>query len=159
MAPPRTVGSWAETRHSTPSTTPIPTIDDAPTWYSVPQAARAASSRKAESRSSRSSMRSRAEELAPLSVALDVALASAGPGRGQLLVDAVERLGQGALVGPEGVRGRVDGGGRGWAWESLDCGPDRVALPPDVGRIGPMTFAPRHVAVRPGTKQAPEPTW
>ena len=49
MAPPRTVGSWAEIRHSTPSTTPIPTIDDAPTVYSVPHAARGPSSRKAVS--------------------------------------------------------------------------------------------------------------
>ena len=31
MAPPRTVGSWAPIRHSTPSTTPMPTIEDAPT--------------------------------------------------------------------------------------------------------------------------------
>ena len=30
MAPPRTVGSWALMRHSTPSTTPIPTIERGP---------------------------------------------------------------------------------------------------------------------------------
>ncbi len=60
MAPPRTVGSWAVMRHSTPSTTPMPVTDDAPTVYSVPQPASAQSSRKAVSGSSKSSIRSRA---------------------------------------------------------------------------------------------------
>ena len=31
LAPPRTVGSFAVTRHSTPSTTPIPVTREAPT--------------------------------------------------------------------------------------------------------------------------------
>ena len=51
------------------------------------------------------------QQLAPLPVALHVALAPAGPGGGQLLVDRPDGLGQGAGVGPEGVRVRVDGGG------------------------------------------------
>ena len=60
MAPPRTVGSVAFTRHSTPSTTPMPMIDEAPTVYWVPQAANGHSSRNGESRSRSSSTRSRA---------------------------------------------------------------------------------------------------
>ena len=61
--PPRTVGSWAMITHSTPDTTPMPVTMTAPTLNSVPHAARAESSRKGESRSTRSSMRSRASSL------------------------------------------------------------------------------------------------
>ena len=63
MAPPRTVGSWADTRHSTPSTTPMPRMEEAPTVYWVPQAAKGHSSRKGASRSTSSSIRSRAVSL------------------------------------------------------------------------------------------------
>jgi hypothetical protein len=58
-APPLTVGSLAETTHSTPLTTPIPVTTLAPTVNSVPHAASGESSRKGASRSRRSSMRSR----------------------------------------------------------------------------------------------------
>ena len=87
MAPPRTVGSWAEIRHSTPSTTPIPTIDDAPTVYSVPQAARGAELEEGGVPVEQQLDALAGQELAPLAVPLHVALAAAGPGRGQLLVD------------------------------------------------------------------------
>src|SRR3954454_3928529 len=60
IAPPRTVGSWVMSTHSTPATTPIPVITLAPTVNSVPQAASGESSRNAESRASSSSSRSRA---------------------------------------------------------------------------------------------------
>ena len=63
MAPPRTVGSLAEMRHSTPSTTPIPVTDEPPTVYSVPQPASGQSSKKAVSGSRRSSIRSRGGSL------------------------------------------------------------------------------------------------
>lgn len=63
LAPPRTVGSFAVIRHSTPSTTPIPVTSDAPTAYSLPQAASGDSSRNGVSGSSSSSMRSRASSL------------------------------------------------------------------------------------------------
>ena len=63
IAPPRTVGSVALMRHSTPSTTPMPSTDAAPTVYWVPQAANGQSSRNGASRSTSSSMRSRAVSL------------------------------------------------------------------------------------------------
>ncbi len=63
MAPPRTVGSVALTRTSTPSTTPMPSTEEAPTVYWVPHAANGQSSRKGASRSSSSSIRSRAVSL------------------------------------------------------------------------------------------------
>ncbi len=62
-APPRTVGSLAVMRHSTPLTVPMPVISEAPTAYSLPQAARGDSSRKGVSSSSSSSTRSRARSL------------------------------------------------------------------------------------------------
>src|SRR5438270_864937 len=58
-APPRTVGSWARSTHSTSLTTPIPVTTAAPTSYSVPLAASGESSRKGASWSQSSSMRSR----------------------------------------------------------------------------------------------------
>ena len=70
MAPPRTVGSLAETRHSTPSTTPMPMIEAAPTWYSVPHAARGASSRKAVSAVQQQLDPLAGEQLAPFAVAV-----------------------------------------------------------------------------------------
>ncbi len=160
MAPPRTVGSWAETRHSTPSTTPIPTIEDAPTGYSVPQAA---SGRELEE--GRVAVEEQldplpGQELAPLPVPGHVALAAAGPGRRQLLVDDLERLDEGALVGPEGLRARVDGGGEDGhgvggrrrpgrqrvGVVSVGAGGSgcRVARSRRRGKNRPMNFAPRH---------------
>jgi hypothetical protein len=59
IVPPRTVGSWPITTHSTPDTTPIPVSTDAPTVNSVPHAASAESSRNGLSGSSSSSTRSR----------------------------------------------------------------------------------------------------
>ena len=71
--------------------------------------------------------------LAPLPVPGDVALAAAGPGRGQLGVDEVEPLAQGALVLPERLRAGVDcsgeyGHGRWDPWSGR-FRVDRVALP------------------------------
>jgi hypothetical protein len=62
-APPRTVGSLAITRHSTPSTTPMPVTTLPPTGKSVPQPATGDSSRNGASRSSSSSIRSRGSSL------------------------------------------------------------------------------------------------
>ena len=62
-APPFTVGSLAETMHSTPSTTPMPVTSDAPTVKSEPQPASGDSSRKADPGSTSSSIRSRAVSL------------------------------------------------------------------------------------------------
>ncbi len=62
-APPFTVGSLATIMHSTPSTTPMPVMREAPTVKSVPHAARLDSSRKGASGSSNSSIRSRAVSL------------------------------------------------------------------------------------------------
>ncbi len=63
LAPPRTVGSLAVIRHSTPSTTPMPVTSEAPTVWSLPQAASGDSSRKGVSGSRSSSTRSRARSL------------------------------------------------------------------------------------------------
>ena len=63
MAPPSTVGSWPQTTHSTPETTPMPETNPPPTLKSVPQPASGLSSRKGASRSSKSSMRSRMRSL------------------------------------------------------------------------------------------------
>src|SRR5918994_1708201 len=62
-APPFTVGSLAVTRHSTPSTTPIPVTSEAPMVKSEPQPASGDSSRNAEPGSRSSSIRSRAVSL------------------------------------------------------------------------------------------------
>ena len=88
MAPPRTVGSWAEMRHSTPSTTPIPTTDDAPTVYSVPHAGQRGQLEKGGVPVDQQLDPLTGQQLAPVTVALHIALATAGPGRRQLLVDA-----------------------------------------------------------------------
>ena len=63
IAPPRTVGSFATIRHSTPSTTPMPVTVLAPTGKSVPNAATDDSSRNGLSGSSSSSIRSRGSSL------------------------------------------------------------------------------------------------
>ena len=110
MAPPRTVGSWAETRHSTPSTTPIPTIEDAPTVYSVPHAGQRGELEKGRIAVDQQFDPLPGQQLAPVPVPLHVAFATPGPGQGQLLLDPVHRLFEGSLVGPEGLRARVDGG-------------------------------------------------
>ncbi len=57
------VGSLAVSTHSTPETTPMPEIMLPPRPNSVPQAQSGAISRNGESRSRRSSMRSRAMSL------------------------------------------------------------------------------------------------
>ena len=58
LVPPLTVGSLATSRHSTPSTTPMPVTTLAPTVKSVPHAASGLSSRNGESGSSSASIRS-----------------------------------------------------------------------------------------------------
>src|SRR3954468_8637009 len=63
LEPPFTVGSFAVIRHSTPATTPIPVTRLAPTVKLDPQPASGESSRKYESGSRSSSMRSRASSL------------------------------------------------------------------------------------------------
>ena len=85
--PPLTVGSLATIRHSTPSTTPIPSTTLAPTVKGVPHAASGLSSRNGESGSISSSMRSRGGQLAAVVVALDVLLAAAADGLGVLGVE------------------------------------------------------------------------
>ena len=136
MAPPRTVGSWAEMRHSTPSTTPIPVTDDAPTVYSVPQAARGDELEEGRVPVEQQLDALAGQQLAPLAVALHVALAAPGPGQGQLLVDRVDRLEQGAPVGPEAPGIRVDGGGEdGHGGVAYGVGVATAA-----GRIGPPTW-------------------
>ncbi len=62
-APPRTVGSFAVMTHSTSSITPIPDTTLAPTGNSLPHAASGDSSRKGESGSISSSIRSLASSL------------------------------------------------------------------------------------------------
>ena len=74
LVPPLTVGSLATSRHSTPSTAPMPATTLAPTVKSVPHAASGLSSRNGESGSSSSSMRSRGGQLAAVVVAFDVLL-------------------------------------------------------------------------------------
>jgi len=61
--PPFTVGSLAMSTHSTPSMTPIPVTMLPPIWNWVPHAASGDSSRNGASRSTSSSMRSRANSL------------------------------------------------------------------------------------------------
>ena len=86
------------------------------------------------------------QQLAPLLVPGHVALAAAGPGRGQLLVDLVDGLGEGALRWPgrlsefgSMVVARTGMGGRGRRGRRA-CGAGgpagRIARA-DVGRIGP----------------------
>ena len=69
---------------------PVTTL--APTVKSLPHAASGDSSRNGESGSSSASMRSRASELAPGAVALDVLGAAAGARLAQLLVELGELL-------------------------------------------------------------------
>ena len=63
LVPPLTVGSLATIKHSTPQTTPMPVTALAPIVNALPQAASGLSSRKGESGSMSSSMRSRAVSL------------------------------------------------------------------------------------------------
>ncbi len=100
------------------------------------------------------------QELAPVTVPLHIAFAASGPGRRQLLVHALHRLFEGALVGPEGRRVGVDVGGEGGhgvdsllgggaggrcgLWLGGAPGPPGRIAPADVGRIGPMSFLPHH---------------
>ncbi len=98
LAPPRTVGSLATTRHSTPSTTPMPVTTLAPTGKSVPHAASGDSSRNGLSRSTSSSIRSRARSLPRLwwrSVYLGPPPASAlacSPSSSAILPSSADRL-------------------------------------------------------------------
>ncbi len=87
-------------------------------------------------------------QLAPLAVPGHVALAAAGPGRGQLGVDELQALEQGALVGPE----RCPSSGRWWwgvrAWGSLipwwgRCIGRVSHRPGRRGKNRPMTSTPR----------------
>ena len=104
------------------------------------------------------------QQLAPVPVALHIALATAGPGRGQLLVDPGECLFEGALVGPEGLRSRVDGGGEDghglgvWAAGS-HCsrrrGKNRPHELSTASRRGPVPGGRRRVGVRRGDPHLP----
>ena len=82
------------------------------------------------------------QQLAPLPVSLHVPFASSGPGRRQLLVDVGHRLGQGAPVGPVGLRAGVDGGGEDGHGALDGCGDGRRCRGRCRGRValGPPTW-------------------
>ncbi len=84
------------------------------------------------------------QQLAPLLVALHVALAAAGPGHGQLLVDRRPPPSSRARsVGPEGLRVRVDGGGQDGHGQVIVGEPGRIRTRRR-GKNRPMTSLPRH---------------
>ncbi len=111
MAPPRTVGSWAQMRHSTPSTTPIPVDRRGADLVLGAPAGQGTELEEGGVRGRAGARSAPGPAASPLAVAGDVPLATTGTGCGQLLVDHVDRLGERSLVGPEGLGARVDGGG------------------------------------------------
>ncbi len=95
--------------------------------YSVPQAGERAELQERSVRVEQELDPLPSEQLPPSLVARDIALATTRPGQGQLLVDQLDRLQEGALVVPEDLGGRVDGSGEdGHADEGSALGASRL---------------------------------
>ena len=143
MAPPRTVGSWAEMRHSTPSTTPMPDDRRGPHGVLGAPGGQGGELEEGGVPVDQQLDPLAGQQLAPLVVAGDVSLATTGPGRSQLLVDPVDRLFRASRlarnVSEAGSMVEVRMGMsavRSPAARTGATGPVAL-LPADVGRIGP----------------------
>ena len=129
MAPPRTVGSWAMTTHSTPETTPMPVTMLAPTVeLRCPTRPAATARGTARPRSSEQLDPLPGEQLAPRAVAGDVALAAAGAAP----PPAGPRGSPAARAWRHGWRGRLD----------RRCRPPTRSPSPGLTRPAPRSLPP-----------------
>ena len=108
IAPPSTVGSWPQTTHSTPDTTPMPMRIPPPTVKSVPQPASGPSSRNGASAVEQELDALADEELAALAVPGHAPLAAARAGQRELRLDLGEERQHVLPVPAEALGARVD---------------------------------------------------